>query len=123
MQTSSVRNISGNLLNHGLIDVPVTGPEPYEEDTWKKVRIGSYEFAVSCRTARCKLPNVDPTSAEVHASEPDRTLRRLRNVDAGAGKYVGCLGMQVVPISKKSVVDVGDEVVPLEYGEHVYINQ
>jgi hypothetical protein len=44
-------------------------------------------------------------------------------VDAGAGKYVGCLGMQVVPISKESVMDVGDEVVPLEYGEHVYINQ
>lgn len=106
-----------------LIDMPVTGPEPYAEDTWKRVRIGSYEFAISCRTARCKLPNVDPTSGEVHASEPDRTLRRLRNVDAGAGKYVGCLGMQVVPISKESVMDVGDEVVPLEYGEHVYINQ
>ncbi|KAL5348169.1 hypothetical protein ACLOAV_006649 [Pseudogymnoascus australis] len=109
--------------SHRLIDVLVTGPEPYAEDTWKRVRIGSYEFAISCRTARCKLPNVDPASGEVHASEPDRTLRRLRNVDVGAGKYVGCLGMQVVPISKESVMDVGDEVVPLEYGEHVYINQ
>ncbi|KFY44913.1 hypothetical protein V495_03199 [Pseudogymnoascus sp. VKM F-4514 (FW-929)] len=104
-------------------NIIVTGPEPYEEDTWKRIRIGSYEFAVSCRTARCKLPNVDPNSGEVHASEPDRTLRRLRNVDAGAGKYVGCLGMQVVPINKESVIDVGDEVIPLEYGEHVYINQ
>jgi uncharacterized protein YcbX len=97
--------------------VTVTGPEPYEEDTWKRVRIGSYEFAIACRTARCKLPNVDP------ASEPDRTLRRLRNIDAGAGKYVGCLGMQVVPIKTESVMNVGDEVVPLEYGEHLYINQ
>ncbi|ELR09450.1 hypothetical protein VC83_01899 [Pseudogymnoascus destructans] len=133
MNLASVRDLEGKLPKvkgvPGLsakrfrANIIVTGPEPYEEDTWKRVRVGSYEFAISCRTARCKLPNVDPVSGEVHASEPDRTLRRLRNVDAGAGKYVGCLGMQVVPISKESVMDVGDEVVPLEYGEHVYINQ
>ncbi|KFY46802.1 hypothetical protein V494_00320 [Pseudogymnoascus sp. VKM F-4513 (FW-928)] len=115
MPTLSAKRFRANII--------VTGPEPYQEDTWKRVRIGSYEFDISCRTARCKLPNTDPVSGEVHASEPDRTLRRLRNVDSGAGKYVGCLGMQVVPIKKESVIDVGDEVVPLEYGEHVYINQ
>ncbi|KFY77018.1 hypothetical protein V499_03483 [Pseudogymnoascus sp. VKM F-103] len=133
MNLASVRDLEGKLpkvkgvpslsAKRFRANIIVTGPEPYEEDTWKRVRIGSYEFAFSCRTARCKLPNVDPVSGEVHASEPDRTLRKLRNVDAGAGKYVGCLGMQVVPISKESVMDVGDEVVPLEYGEHVYINQ
>ena len=101
--------------------MPVSGPRPYEEDTWKKVRIGSYEFAVACRTTRCKLPNVDQASGEAHSSEPDRTLRSVRNIDAGAGKYVGCLGMQVVPIKKESTVNVGDEVVPLEYGEHFYV--
>ncbi|OBT47703.1 hypothetical protein VE00_02209 [Pseudogymnoascus sp. WSF 3629] len=133
MNLASVRDLEGKLpkvkgvpslsAKRFRANIIVTGPEPYAEDTWKRVRIGSYEFAISCRTARCKLPNVDPISGEVHASEPDRTLRRLRNVDAGAGKYVGCLGMQVVPISKESAMDVGDEVVPLEYGEHVYINQ
>ncbi|KFY18582.1 hypothetical protein V493_08498 [Pseudogymnoascus sp. VKM F-4281 (FW-2241)] len=119
-QAKGVPQLSARRFRANII---VTGPEPYEEDTWKRIRIGSYEFAVSCRTARCKLPNVNPTSGEVHASEPDRTLRRVRNVDAGAGKYVGCLGMQVVPISKESVMDVGDEIIPLEYGEHVYVNQ
>lgn len=35
----------------------------------------------------------------------------------------GCLGMQLVPISKESALRVGDEVTVLEVGEHVYIKQ
>jgi uncharacterized protein YcbX len=99
----------------------VTGPEAYHEDTWKRIKIGFYEYDVSCRTTRCKLPNVDQFTGQKHASEPDKTLRSFRAVDEGAGPHVGCLGVQMVPISKESAIRVGDEITVLESGEHHYI--
>lgn len=96
----------------------ITGPEAYNEETWRRIKIGFYEYDVSCRTTRCKLPNVDPATGEKHASEPDHTLRSYRAVDPGAGPNKGCLGMQMVPISKDSALRVGDEITVLEFGEH-----
>ena len=101
----------------------ITGPEAYHEETWRRIKIGFYEYDVSCRTTRCKLPNVDPVTGEKHPSEPDRTLRSYRAVDAGAGPNTGCLGMQMVPISKEGALRVGDEITVLEVGEHVYKKQ
>jgi uncharacterized protein YcbX len=101
----------------------ITGPEAYHEDTWRRIKIGFYEYDVSCRTARCKMPNVDQVTGERHPSEPDKTLRAFRAVDEGAGQNIGCLGMQMVPISKESVLRVGDEITVLEVGEHVYVKQ
>ena len=87
----------------------ITGPEAYHEDTWRKIKIGYYEYDVSCRTARCKMPNVDQVTGERHAEEPDRTIRSFRQVDDGTGPNIGCLGVQMVPISKESALRVGDE--------------
>ncbi|KAI0202288.1 hypothetical protein F4808DRAFT_71539 [Astrocystis sublimbata] len=132
---------------------------PYDEETWKQTRFkpgtsGLYNdavFHVSCRTVRCKMPNVDPVTGERHAREPDRSLRALREVDAGAPLH-GCLGMQLTPLfevdtnphftSEKSSgsgsglmgdeepddgrsawVAVGQTVVVEERGEHVYVKQ
>lgn len=100
----------------------ITGPEAYAEDAWKRIRIGSYEYFVACRTARCKLPNVDPISGEKHPSEPDRTLRKIRNIDEGGPLY-GFLGMQMVPASVEGSIRVGDTIEVLETGDHRYIPQ
>ncbi|KAH8592934.1 MOSC domain-containing protein [Bisporella sp. PMI_857] len=101
----------------------ITGPDAYLEDTWRRIKIGFYEYDVSCRTSRCKLPNVDQLTGERHPSEPDRTLRAVRAVDAGAGPNTGCLGMQMVPISRESALRVGDEITVLEVGDHEIIKR
>lgn len=101
----------------------ITGPDAYLEETWRRVKIGFYEYDVSSRTARCKMPNVDQITGEKHASEPDRTLRSFRAVDEGTGPNIGCLGMQMVPISRESALRVGDEITVLEVGEHCYVKQ
>jgi len=101
----------------------ITGPDAYLEETWRRVKIGFYEYDVSSRTARCKMPNVDQVTGEKHASEPDRTLRSFRAVDEGTGPNIGCLGMQMVPISRESALRVGDEITVLEVGEHCYVKQ
>lgn len=66
---------------------------------------------------------MDQTTGEKHPTEPDKTLRTFRNVDAGAGDLVGCLGMQMVPIEQESTIRVGDELTVLEIGEHLYLKQ
>lgn len=62
--------------------------------------------------------------------EPDRALRKYRDIDAGAPK-MGCLGMQLLPTfptssnleQMESVVEVGMEVDVLERGSHLYVKQ
>lgn len=66
------------------------------------------------------MPNVNQETGERHPSEPDKTLRTFRNIDSGAGKNLGCLGMQLVPTTKESALRVGDEITVLEVGEHHY---
>jgi uncharacterized protein YcbX len=115
-------------------NIIISGAEPYAEETWKRVRLNagtsglynSAEVAISCRCTRCKLPNVDPDTGVRHAVEPDRSLRKLRNVDEGAPKH-GCLGMQALPLFDEGLegddrcwwVGVGMSVEVLQKGEHI----
>lgn len=81
-------------------------------------------FHVSCRTTRCKLPNVNPDNGIRHPVEPDKTLRAQRAVDEGAPKK-GCLGMQMTPLFEdmtcpETYLEVGMSVEVLARGEHIY---
>ncbi|KAL2159969.1 hypothetical protein VTH06DRAFT_2102 [Thermothelomyces fergusii] len=113
------------------------GP-PYDEDSWKKIRFkpgpeskrDASTFHVSCRTVRCKMPNVDQDTGHRHPVQPDKALRKFREVDAGA-RHMGCLGMQLTPLfpgtdaleHMESWVEVGMSVEVLERGDHLYIPQ
>jgi hypothetical protein len=76
------------------------------------------------------MPNVDPDSGFRHPVEPDKSLRKYRDVDEGAPRW-GCLGMQMTPLfedtqdldAMESWVEVGMDVAVLERGNHVYIPQ
>lgn len=109
----------------------VSGTPAYDEDSWTKIRLTDPShkedqsvFHVSCRTTRCKLPNVDPETGIRHPAEPDRTLRASREIDEGAPKK-GCLGMQVTPLfdkpeSPESYLAVGMSIEVLNRGEHFF---
>ena len=128
LNVASVQDLGANL-NYDLPklsclrfrpNIVLAGPKAYAEDGWKRIRIGRHEYHVSCRTVRCKMPNVHEATGEKHALEPDFTLRKMRDVDAGA-KSFGCLGMQAVPASEWGQIRVGDRVEVLETGDHHYI--
>jgi uncharacterized protein YcbX len=78
----------------------------------------------------CKMPNVDQDTGHRHPVQPDRALRKFREVDEGA-RQKGCLGMQLTPLFSRtdspedleSWVEVGMSVDVLERGNHVYIPQ
>ncbi|OJD18784.1 hypothetical protein AJ78_01191 [Emergomyces pasteurianus Ep9510] len=78
------------------------------------------EVYTSCRTVRCRLPNVDPKTGVRHPVEPDKTLKSFRCIDAGDPNNA-CLGMQCVPAVEEFTLRVGDEVQVLEKGDHFYI--
>ncbi|KAK1759452.1 molybdenum cofactor sulfurase [Echria macrotheca] len=119
LNLSSVRDLEAKLekdddlrqLDPGRFraNIIIDGPGAYEEETWKKIVLRPVprtksvhatqpcQFHVSCRTVRCKMPNVDQETGHRHPVEPDRSLRKFRDVDPGAKKK-GCLGMQLTPL-------------------------
>jgi hypothetical protein len=76
------------------------------------------------------MPNVDPLTGFRHRVEPDKSLRKFRDIDDGAPKH-GCMGMQLCPLFEKtgrpdsleSWVEVGMSLEVLERGSHLYIEQ
>ena len=130
MNLASVRDVGSRLQNNApplsalnfRPNIVITGGAAYDEDLWKRVKIGEYEYYVPCRTVRCLLPNNNPMTGKRHGSEPNRTLKDFRRIDAGDAKNA-CLGMQMVSASVKSQIRVGEDVNVLERGEHLYIKQ
>ncbi|MGB0591685.1 MAG: MOSC domain-containing protein [Myxococcota bacterium] len=76
---------------NGRLDAPVTmarfrpnivvsGTAPFEEDTWREIRIGDVHFEIVKPCARCVMTTVEPSTG-VGGKEPLRTLASYRNVD------------------------------------------
>ncbi len=86
----------------------VSGCEPYEEDRWRRIRIGAMEFRVVKPCSRCVITTIDPASAEKGA-EPLRTLGQYRR--RGDQVYFGQNLLHDGPGSLK----LGDTVEVLEY--------
>ncbi|KAM5341574.1 hypothetical protein ACJ41O_014605 [Fusarium nematophilum] len=117
----------------------ITGAPAYDEESWKRCRIGAGAAAptlsVVCRTSRCTMPNVDPNTGEFDADvpppgkdrgrpQPSTTLVKHRTVEDGNPRALGYLGMHCVPedqtLSGGLYVEVGDEIEVLERGVHLY---
>ncbi|KAG6110540.1 hypothetical protein E4U31_005647 [Claviceps sp. LM219 group G6] len=94
-----------------------SGVGEFQEKGEHKVTVGT----------RCKLPNVDPATGVRHGVEPDRSLRKYRQIDDGAPR-MGCLGMQLCPVfpntgtpaQLESYVEAGMDVEVLKRGPHRY---
>lgn len=67
-------------MNRFRPNLVVSNCEPYEEDSWKKVKIGEIIFHFVKPCSRCIIPMVDQERAEPGV-EPMQTLARFRKVD------------------------------------------
>lgn len=90
-------------------NVVIDGAEPWEEDRWRRVRMGDVELAVVRPRARCVVTTVDPATGE-KGPEPLATLNRVRRADGHV--WVG----QTAVHRSTGTLRVGDEVVVLEDG-------
>jgi uncharacterized protein YcbX len=121
----TIERFRPNIIVRGRDD------HPWEEDTWKRVRITTVlpdremlfklDLDVVARCARCQVPNVNPDTAEKHAKEPWTELMKFRRVDQGGpAKYKPCFGMLCVP-KNEGIVMVGSTLEVLETTDkHLY---
>ncbi len=85
-------------------NIVVSGSLPYEEDQWKKIRIGSIEFSLVKPCARCVITTIDPDTAQKN-KEPMRTLATYRL----EGKNKVLFGHNLIH-NQTGRIKVGDEV-------------
>ncbi len=85
----------------------VTGATPWEEDSWKVLRIGGVTFDVPKPCSRCVFTTVNPERGKKHpGGEPLKTLQSFRT--ALDGKDVD-FGLNLIARSS-GVIRVGDQV-------------
>lgn len=85
-------------------NVVIAGGYPWEEDGWRKVRIGSAVFRAVKGCDRCVLPTIDPDTGR-HGKEPIATLARHRRWDGRTW-----FGINLIPDTPGAQISVGDEV-------------
>ncbi|MER7411171.1 MULTISPECIES: MOSC domain-containing protein [Streptomyces] len=93
-----------NRFRPGLV---VDGTRPWEEDGWRRVRVGAVSFRVAKPCARCVITTTDQQTA-VRGREPLRTLGRHRR---DGNKLL--FGQLLVP-EQRGTLRIGDTVEVLE---------
>ncbi len=88
----------------------VTGAQPWEEDTWKVLRIGEVVFDVVKPCSRCIFTTVSPERGQKHPTgEPLTTLQRFRTAQDNGDVDFG----QNLIARNSGVIRAGDEVAVL----------
>ncbi len=81
-------------------------PVPYDEDHWRRVRIGGIEFDCAQACRRCVFTTIDPESGVRHEhQEPLRTLSTYRRFGPGGPAF----GIHLIPRGE-GVIRTGDAV-------------
>lgn len=91
---------------------------PWEEDTWKRIKIGGIEFHVWQRCGRCTMTTIDRSTLQ-RGPEPLATLSTFREREKGMRNF----GVHMIPImstpsleyTETSLVHVGNNIEVLEY--------
>jgi uncharacterized protein YcbX len=96
-------------MNRFRPNLVVTGAEPFEEDTWKRIAIGDTEFHVVKPCARCVITTVDQSLGESSGPEPLLALSKFRKRN---GKVM--FGQNLIAERAGGNVRVGDTVTVLE---------
>jgi MOSC domain-containing protein len=95
-------------MNRFRPNVVVSGFGPWEEDRWRRIRIGSVSFRVAKPCGRCIVTTTDQTTGE-RGRQPLRMLARHRRF----GKSL-VFGQNIIPDSP-GLIRVGDPMEVTEY--------
>lgn len=123
----TIERFRPNIIVRGRDD------HPWEEDSWKRVRISTtlpdeealykLDLDIVARCARCQVPNVNPDTAEKNAKQPWDTLMQFRRVDTGGpAKYKPCFGMMAIPKNEGKIA-VGAKLECLETTDKHWYNE
>mmetsp|Transcript_6569 Transcript_6569/g.15192 ORF Transcript_6569/g.15192 Transcript_6569/m.15192 type:complete len:324 (-) Transcript_6569:29-1000(-) len=105
-------------MNRFRTNVAVRGQplRPFEEDTWKRIRIGNVEFHCVKPCSRCKIPTTDQATGE-RSAEPLATLETYRKPKHGGFTQEVLFGINLVhaKTSYGKAIHCGDDITVLEY--------
>jgi uncharacterized protein YcbX len=90
-------------MNRFRTNFVFTGGEPFEEDNWKKLKIGELTFEAVKPCARCVITTTDQETAE-RAEEPLFTLSKFRKVNTKV-----MFGMNLI-CESTGKINLGDEI-------------
>ena len=96
-------------MNRFRPNLVVAGCKPFEEDTWKRIRIGEVELALVKPCARCEVTTIDQATA-ARGKEPLKTLATFRRLNGSKVMF----GMNAIPLNEGRL-RVGDRVEILEF--------
>ena len=96
-------------------NIVISGLRPYEEDTPKRIKIGSVEFVVWQRCGRCIMTTIDRDSLNRRGGEPLKTLGTYRERANGQRNF----GVHLFPssVGGSCSIKVGDKVEVLEFDD------
>ncbi|MFT5684219.1 MAG: hypothetical protein ACI8RZ_005160 [Myxococcota bacterium] len=95
-------------MAHFRPNLVATGCGAFAEDDWKRIRIGSAEFALVKRCSRCVFTTVDPqTGVRSDDGEPLKTLAGYRKADRGV-----MFGQNLL-VTRPGQVAIGDAITVL----------
>ncbi|NNE98948.1 MAG: MOSC domain-containing protein [Pyrinomonadaceae bacterium] len=106
-------------------NIVVSGGEAYEEDSWRRIKIGGAVFRGVKPCARCVVTTVDQKTGVFRGKEPLKTLATYRkpadlypisSEEMGFGKNDVLFGMYLVADNFGEAISVGDDVEILKRG-------
>jgi uncharacterized protein YcbX len=101
-------------MNRFRPNLVVAGAGAFDEDSWKRIRIGESVFHVVKACSRCVITSIDQATGEKSISEPLKALAKYRTIIRnGAQKIV--FGQNLIADAVGQIVRVGDEVEIIEY--------
>ncbi|KAJ3316040.1 hypothetical protein HDV04_000249 [Boothiomyces sp. JEL0838] len=124
LSTASVEKFAEGLPEHPFQITPksfrpnivIEVPEPFDEETFIKVKVGNVPFVMAARSARCIMTNNNP---ETGIPDPNvfKHAMRTRRIDPGK-KYDACMGMNAIALVDTGKIAVGDKIEVMEKGTH-----
>jgi len=91
----------------------IQGNKPFEEDRWKRIKIGEVEFENVKPCIRCIFTTLNPETAErLKKGEPLKTLGKFRLLDKKGITF----GINMIALNT-GVINIDDKVEVLEYQE------
>jgi uncharacterized protein YcbX len=96
-------------MNRFRPNLVVAGSEPFAEDTWKKIRIGSTVFHVVKPCGRCVITTIEQAAGDKTGTEPLKTLASYRTKN---NKVL--FGQNLIADEPGGILNVGDLVEVIE---------
>ncbi|XP_013873494.1 mitochondrial amidoxime-reducing component 1 [Austrofundulus limnaeus] len=117
LSEASVKDLSSKMENPVTVErfrpsIVISDCEPFDEDSWEELQIGSVRLQRVMSCGRCILTTVDPETGTITRKEPLDTLKSYR-LCKPSEKHIykaAPLFGQLHTVKKTGILHVGDEV-------------